>query len=63
MFDERYRLTRFAHHADTMNRILEYAPTEENPFVIGLPTGSTPIPVYKKLVQYVKEGEFSKRVT
>jgi hypothetical protein len=28
-------------------RILEFAPTAERPFVLGLPTGSSPIPTYK----------------
>ena len=28
-------------------------------FVLGLPTGSTPIGVYKKLIQYYKEGKVS----
>ena len=29
------------------------------PFVLGLPTGSTPIGVYKLLIQYCKKGELS----
>lgn len=28
-------------------RINEFAPTPERPFVLGLPTGSSPIPTYK----------------
>jgi glucosamine-6-phosphate deaminase len=36
------------------NRILDFNPTEEKPFVLGLPTGSTPILVYKKLVEFHK---------
>ena len=28
-------------------------------FVIGLPTGSTPIGIYKKLIQFYKNGEIS----
>jgi len=36
------------------NRIVAFNPTAERPFVIGLPTGSTPIPVYNRLVQYYK---------
>jgi len=42
-----------------MTRILEFAPTAERPFVLGLPTGSTPIPTYKELVRLNKEGKFS----
>ena len=40
-------------------RILEFAPTAERPFVLGLPTGSSPIPVYRQLVQMYKKGELS----
>jgi len=42
-------------------RINEFKPTAERPFVLGLPTGSTPIGTYKRLVQYVKEGSLSFR--
>ena len=40
-------------------RILEFNPTEENPFVLGLPTGSTPLPTYKRLIEFVASGELS----
>lgn len=40
-------------------RINDYQPTRDRPFVLGLPTGSSPILVYKVLVQYVKEGSLS----
>jgi len=40
-------------------RILEFNPTAERPFVLGLPTGSSPIGTYKKLIEYVKRGELS----
>jgi len=42
-----------------MNRILEFAPTAERPFVLGLPTGGTPQLTYKNLVQLHKEKKFS----
>ena len=32
-----------------MNRINSCRPTATNPFVLGLPTGSTPLPVYKRV--------------
>ena len=32
---------------------------EERPFVLGLPTGSSPIGVYKELVRANKDGEVS----
>jgi glucosamine-6-phosphate deaminase len=42
-----------------IKRILEFAPTAEKPFVLGLPTGSSPLPTYKELVRLNKEGKFS----
>lgn len=41
------------------NKILEFNPTKEKPFVLGLPTGSTPICVYKELIKKNKEGIIS----
>jgi len=40
-------------------RINDFAPTPEKPFVLGLPTGSSPIPTYKTLIRLVKEGKLS----
>ena len=40
-------------------RILEFAPTPERPFVLGLPTGSSPMPTYQELVAMHKRGEIS----
>jgi len=40
-------------------RILKYNPTAEKPFVLGLPTGSSPMGTYKKLIEYCKKGELS----
>jgi len=40
-------------------RINDFAPTPEKPFVLGLPTGSSPIPTYKYLINLVKEGKLS----
>lgn len=42
-----------------VNRINAYKPNAENPFVLGLPTGSSPQGVYKKLVEKYKAGEVS----
>jgi glucosamine-6-phosphate deaminase len=39
--------------------IKEYAPTESNPFVLGLPTGSSPIGTYKQLIAMHREGYLS----
>jgi glucosamine-6-phosphate deaminase len=32
-------------------RINDFAPTAERPFVLGLPTGSSPMPTYEVLLQ------------
>mmetsp|Transcript_16935 Transcript_16935/g.20902 ORF Transcript_16935/g.20902 Transcript_16935/m.20902 type:complete len:287 (+) Transcript_16935:158-1018(+) len=41
------------------DRINKFNPTPDRPFVLGLPTGSSPMPTYKNLVEYVKRGELS----
>ena len=40
-------------------RMNQFKPTRERPFVLGLPAGSSPIGVYKKLVEFYKAGEVS----
>lgn len=40
-------------------RINDFAPTAERPFVLGLPTGSSPIPTYRTIIRLVKEGKLS----
>ncbi|KAL2209969.1 glucosamine-6-phosphate isomerase [Sarocladium strictum] len=40
-------------------RIKEHYSSSNRPFVLGLPTGGSPIGVYKKLVQKYKAGEIS----
>jgi len=40
-----------------VERIKLLDPTPENPFVLGLPTGSSPLGVYKILVDKFKAGE------
>lgn len=40
-------------------RILKHKPTKDNPFVLGLPTGSTPLGTYKELIKLNKEGIIS----
>ncbi|KAK0617403.1 glucosamine-6-phosphate isomerase [Immersiella caudata] len=42
-----------------VERIKYFAPTPENPFVLGLPTGSSPLGVYRILVDRYKTGEIS----
>ncbi len=41
------------------HKIKEHQPTVEKPFVLGLPTGSSPIGTYQQLVSLYKEGKVS----
>ncbi|OQY42473.1 MAG: glucosamine-6-phosphate deaminase [Fusobacteriia bacterium 4572_74] len=38
------------------NKILDAKPTAEKPFILGLPTGSTPLGMYKRLIEFNKDG-------
>ena len=40
-------------------RINNFNPTPENPFVLGLPTGSSPLGTYNKLIELNRKGEVS----
>lgn len=42
-----------------MKRINDFGPGPDRYFVLGLPTGSTPLAMYKKLVEYYQEGRIS----
>jgi glucosamine-6-phosphate deaminase len=42
-----------------IKRIKTFAPNRERPFVLGLPTGSSPLGVYKKLIAAFREGKVS----
>ncbi len=42
-----------------IDKIKNANPTRDKPFVLGLPTGSSPLPVYKELVRRHKAGEIS----
>ena len=44
-----------------IERIRAFAPTEDRPFVLGLPTGGTPLGTYAELVRRHKAGEVSFR--
>ncbi|MFV0507146.1 MAG: glucosamine-6-phosphate deaminase [Bacteroidales bacterium] len=44
-----------------VDRINKFNPTAEKPFVLGLPTGSSPIGTYKELVRRHLEGDVSFR--
>ncbi|HBJ77079.1 MAG TPA: glucosamine-6-phosphate deaminase, partial [Porphyromonadaceae bacterium] len=39
--------------------INEFSPTASKPFVLGLPTGSSPLGTYKQLIKLCKEGKIS----
>ncbi|MGD1821823.1 MAG: glucosamine-6-phosphate deaminase [Pleomorphochaeta sp.] len=39
--------------------INQYNPSENNPFVLGLPTGSTPLATYKELIRLYNQGYVS----
>lgn len=41
------------------SRIKEYAPNSKRKFVLGLPTGSSPLGMYKKLIELNKKGYVS----
>ena len=42
-----------------IKRIIEFAPNRGKPFVLGLPTGSSPIGVYRRLITAYREGKVS----
>ena len=41
------------------NRINEFKPSQAKPFILGLPTGSSPLGVYKELITLYKKGVVS----
>ncbi|MDP4204889.1 MAG: glucosamine-6-phosphate deaminase [Bacteroidota bacterium] len=40
-------------------KIIDFNPTPEKPFVLGLPTGSTPLGTYGNLIELCKQGKVS----
>lgn len=44
-----------------IEKIKKANPTEKNPFILGLPTGSSPLPVYTEFIRRHKTGEISFR--
>jgi glucosamine-6-phosphate deaminase len=42
-----------------VNRINAFQPNADRPFVLGLPTGGTPLNTYKRLIELHKAGEVS----
>jgi glucosamine-6-phosphate deaminase len=41
------------------DKIKAFSPTPEKPFVLGLPTGSSPMPVYEEWIKSYKAGDIS----
>lgn len=41
------------------HRILEFNPSPSKPFVLGLPTGSSPLGMYKELIELYRSGKIS----
>lgn len=41
------------------NRIIQFNPGPDKYFTLGLPTGSTPLGCYQKLIEYYKNGDLS----
>jgi len=42
-----------------LNKINAFGPTADKPFVLGLPTGSSPLPVYNEWIKRYQAGEMS----
>lgn len=42
-----------------LQRVTQFKPGPGRRFVLGLPTGGTPLGMYKKLIQFYKEGKIS----
>ena len=42
-----------------VKKINDYQPTPENPFVLGLPTGSSPVLTYRELIKRHQAGDLS----
>lgn len=42
-----------------VDKINQFQPTAEKPFVLGLPTGGTPLATYKALIKHYQAGEIS----
>ena len=42
-----------------VERINAFKPTAKKPFILGLPTGSTPLGTYKELIRLYKKGQVS----
>src|SRR4030042_546482 len=51
-------MSKWAAHYIT-HKILKFNPQPDKPFVLGLPTGSSPIGTYQKLIELHQQGKIS----
>ncbi|MDD3094697.1 MAG: glucosamine-6-phosphate deaminase [Candidatus Neomarinimicrobiota bacterium] len=58
ILDSYDKMSRFAAR-HIARRIQEFEPDKERPFVLGLPTGSSPLGVYRELIARHREGTLS----
>ncbi|MCK5520712.1 MAG: glucosamine-6-phosphate deaminase [Candidatus Marinimicrobia bacterium] len=56
--DNYEKLSTWAAHY-VVKKIKEFKPSSSKPFVLGLPTGSSPVGTYKEIVRLYKEGKVS----
>ncbi len=42
-----------------IKKIKAFAPSADKPFILGLPTGSSPMPVYKEFIKRLQAGDIS----
>lgn len=59
IIQENYEKLSFWTAKHICNRIKEFDPSPQRPFVLGLPTGSSPIGTYKELVKMYQNNEIS----
>jgi glucosamine-6-phosphate deaminase len=45
--------------AYVVKKIRDFRPDDNNPYILGLPTGSTPLAMYNELIQFYKQGVVS----
>src|SRR5437763_3900113 len=54
------RVSRWAAHYVAW-RVRQFRPTADRPFVLGLPTGSSPLGMYERLLKLCQQGKLSFR--
>lgn len=56
--DNPQKLSKWLAHY-VVQKINKFQPTEDKPFILGLPTGSSPLGVYKEIIEIYKSGKVS----